>query len=65
MDKRLKFMIIHYQIRLKKAIKLVSQEDGSLKVDAGVSSTAFYLEVKEFIGNKDGVVVLVHGATAN
>ena len=50
--------------KIEKGNKLVSQEDGSLKVDAGVSSTAFYLEVKEFIGNKDGVVVLVHGATA-
>ena len=50
--------------KIEKGNKLVSQEDGSLKVDADVSSTAFYLEVKEFIGNKDGVVVLVHGATA-
>ena len=44
--------------------KLVSQADGSLKADTSVASTAFYLEVKDIIGNNDGVVVLVHGATA-
>lgn len=44
--------------------KLVSQADGSLKADTSVASTAFYLEVTDIIGNNDGVVVLVHGATA-
>lgn len=44
--------------------KLQSQADGSLKVNASAASSAFYLEVKEIIGNKAGVVVLVHGATA-
>ena len=49
---------------MKVGDKLVSQADGSLKADTSVASTAFYLEVTDIIGNNDGVVVLVHGATA-
>ena len=44
--------------------KVQSQEDGSLHVNSAAEASAFYLEVKEIIGNKAGVVVLVHGATA-
>ena len=44
------------------ADKLVSDTDGSLKVNA--SAAGLYLEVKEFIGNKDGVLVLVQDAAA-
>ena len=42
------------------ADKLESDTDGSLKVNA--SAAGLYLEVKEFIGNKDGVLVLVQDA---
>lgn len=44
------------------ADKLESDTDGSLKVNA--SAAGLYLEVKEFIGNKDGVLVLVQDAAA-
>lgn len=44
------------------ADKLESGTDGSLKVNA--SAAGLYLEVKEFIGNKDGVLVLVQDAAA-
>ena len=37
--------------------KLESQTDGSLSVNAG--ATGVYLEVKEIIGNHDGVVALI------
>lgn len=37
--------------------KLESHTDGSLKVNAG--ATGVYLEVKEIIGNHDGVVALI------
>lgn len=37
--------------------KLESQADGSLSVNAG--ATGVYLEVKEIIGNHDGVVALI------
>ena len=37
--------------------KLESQADGSLMVNAG--ATGVYLEVKEIIGNHDGVVALI------
>lgn len=37
--------------------KLESQADGSLHVNA--SATGVYLEVKEFIGNKQGIVALI------
>lgn len=47
---------------VKKTNKLVADKDGSLKVDSS-ASTGFYLEVKDLIGNNQGVVALVHGAT--
>lgn len=43
--------------------KLTATADGSLEVNASVS-TELNLEVKSVIGNKQGVVVLVNGATA-
>lgn len=43
--------------------KLDSDATGALKVNSA-ASTGFYLEVKEIIGNKLGVVALVHKATA-
>lgn len=43
--------------------KLTAKADGSLEVNSSVT-TEFNLEVKSVIGNKQGVVVLVNGATA-
>lgn len=43
--------------------KLTAKADGSLEVNSSVS-TELNLEVKSVIGNKQGVVVLVNGATA-
>lgn len=43
------------------ADKLESDTDGSLKVNS--SAAGLYLEVKSFIGNKDGVLALVQDAT--
>ena len=46
-----------------KGNKLTSTADGVLKVNGSVGSKA-NLEVKSIIGNKQGVVVVVNGATA-
>lgn len=43
--------------------KLTATKDGALEVNSAVS-TELNLEVKSVIGNKQGVVVLVNGATA-
>lgn len=43
--------------------KLTSKADGSLEVNGSVT-TELNLEVKSIIGNKQGIVVLVNGATA-
>ena len=43
--------------------KLTAKNDGSLEVNSSVS-TELNLEVKSVIGNKQGIVVLVNGATA-
>ena len=43
--------------------KLTAKDDGSLEVNSSVS-TELNLEVKSIAGNKQGVVVLVNGATA-
>lgn len=43
--------------------KLTAKADGTLEVNSSVG-TELNLEVKKIIGNKDGVVVLVNGATA-
>ena len=46
-----------------KGNKLTSTADGVLKVNSNVGTKA-NLEVKSIIGNKQGVVVVVNGATA-
>ena len=43
--------------------KLTSKADGSLEVNGSVT-TELNLEIKSIIGNKQGIVVLVNGATA-